>query len=171
MILYTFGKKYAMTGFRLGAAVGPKPVIDIIVRLNVNWEACASHFAQYGALEALTCADSGLAGRLEELRRRRDAGVAILNATPGVHCLSPETTFYLYPNVTGAVRLAGCRDHEEFRRLILEETGVSFSTRPHYGMPLPGETQYYLRISYSGIPVAQIEEGMGAFREYMLVRA
>jgi len=170
VILYTFGKKYAMTGFRLGAAVGPKPVVDIIVRLNVNWEACANHFAQYGALEALTCADCGLAERLQELRRRRDAGVAVLNATPGVRCLTPETTFYLYPNVTGAVRAAGCRDHEEFRRLILEETGVSFSTRPHYGTPLPEESQYYVRLSYSGIPVARIEEGLGKLKEYLASR-
>ena len=53
VILYTFSKKYAMTGWRLGAAVGPKPVIDIITRMNVNMESCPNHFAQYGALEAL----------------------------------------------------------------------------------------------------------------------
>jgi aspartate/methionine/tyrosine aminotransferase len=170
VILYTFGKKYAMTGFRLGAAVGPAPVIDIIVRLNINWEACCNHFAQYGALEALTCADSGLSGRLQALRERRDAGAAILDGTPGVRCLRPDTTFYLYPNVTDAVRLTGCRDHESFRRLILEETGVSFSTRPHYGDPLPGETDFYLRVSYSGIPVDRLEEGLGAFRSYLLER-
>jgi aspartate aminotransferase len=171
VILYTFGKQYAMTGFRLGAAIGPAPVIDIIVRLNINWEACCNHFAQYGAVEALTCADSGLAGRLEALRERRDAGVAVLNDTPGVRCLRPETTFYLYPNVTGAVRLTGCHDHESFRRLILRETGVSFSTRPHYGTPLPGETDYYLRLSYSGIPVQRLREGLEVFRSYLLARA
>ena len=105
------------------------------------------------------------------LRERRDAGVAVLNATPGVHCLSPDTTFYLYPNVTGAVRLTGCGDHESFRRLILEETGVSFSTRPHYGTPLPGESDFYLRVSYSGISVDRLEEGLGVFRRYLVERA
>ena len=168
VILYTFGKKYAMTGFRLGAAVGPAPVIDIIVRLNVNWEACCNHFAQYAAVEALTCADSGLSERLEVLRRRRDAGVAILDGTPGVRCLCPETTFYLYPNVTDAVRLTGCNDHESFRRLILAETGVSFSTRPHYGDPLPDETDFYLRVSYSGISVERLETGLEVFKRYLL---
>jgi aspartate/methionine/tyrosine aminotransferase len=168
VILYTFGKKFAMTGFRLGAAVGPTSVIDIIVRLNINWEACCNHFAQYGAVEALTCADSGLEGRLAALRERRDAGADILSRTPGVRCPRPETTFYLYPNVTGAVRLAGCHDHEDFRRLILHETGVSFSTRPHYGTPLPDETDFYLRLSYSGLAVDRLREGLEVFRDYLV---
>ena len=167
VILYTFGKKYAMTGFRLGAAIGPKPVIDIIVRLNVNWEACSNHFAQYGAVEALTGGDNGRSAMLATLKERRDAGAEVLNATPGVSCLSPETTFYLYPNVTGAVARTGCTDHESFRRLVLERTGVSFCTRPQFGEPLPGETDYYLRISYSGIPTARVREGLGAFREFV----
>ncbi len=74
VILYTFGKKYAMTGFRLGAAIGLRPVIDIIVRLNVNWESCSNHFAQYGAVEALIGDQSGRLRMLEALRERRDAG-------------------------------------------------------------------------------------------------
>jgi aspartate/methionine/tyrosine aminotransferase len=167
VILYTFGKKYAMTGFRLGAAIGPIPVIDIVVRLNINWEACCNHFAQYGAVEALTGGDNGRSAMLETLRERRDAGAEVLNATPGVTCLTPETTFYLYPNVTGAVALTGCTDHESFRRLVLERTGVSFCTRPQFGEPLSGETDYYLRVSYSGITVARVIEGLGAFRDFV----
>ena len=170
VILYTFGKKYAMTGFRLGAAIGPRSVVDIIVRLNVNWESCSNHFAQYGAVEALTGDQSARLQMLEALRERRNAAAEILNATPGVRCVKPETTFYLYPNVSGAVRLCGCADHESFRRLVLSRTGVSFCTRPQFGEPLPGETQYYLRVSYSGLTTARIREGLGAFREYMVSR-
>ena len=59
VILYTFSKKYAMTGWRLGAAIGPKPIIDIVTRMNVNMESCPNHFAQYGALEALTGDQAG----------------------------------------------------------------------------------------------------------------
>ena len=83
VILYTFGKKYAMTGFRLGAAIGPRPLIDIIVRLNVNWESCPNHFAQYGALEALTGGGDGTAEILAQLRERRDAAVEILRRDAG----------------------------------------------------------------------------------------
>jgi aspartate/methionine/tyrosine aminotransferase len=167
VILYTFGKKYAMTGFRLGAAVGPAPIIDVIVTLNVNWEACPNHFAQFGALAALTGDQSALPRMIATFRERRDAGVRILNSSPGVRCLTPTTTFYLYPNVTKAVKLLGCSGHEDFRRLVLEQTGVSFSTRPHFGRPLEGETECYLRISYSGIDTAEIEEGLGKLKGFL----
>ena len=59
VILYTFSKKYAMTGWRLGAAIGPKPIIDVITTLNVNIESCPNHFVQYGAVAALTDEQSG----------------------------------------------------------------------------------------------------------------
>ncbi len=83
VILYTFSKKYAMTGWRLGAAVGPKPVIDIITRMNVNMESCPNHFAQYGALAALTGDQAGPREMMARLQGRRDAALRILNETPG----------------------------------------------------------------------------------------
>jgi aspartate/methionine/tyrosine aminotransferase len=164
VILYTFSKKYAMTGWRLGAAVGPAAIVDIITRLNVNWESCANHFTQYGALAALAGDQSGPVRMMAALRERRDAALAILNATPGVRCVAPETTFYLYPNVTGAVRRLGCDGHEDFRRRVLDATGVSFCTRLHFGHAREGETEYYLRLAYSGLDTEQIEEGLGKMR-------
>src|SRR5665647_918758 len=59
LILYTFSKKFAMTGWRLGAAVGPAPIVDVIAKLNVNDESCSNHFIQYGALEGLSGDQSG----------------------------------------------------------------------------------------------------------------
>jgi aspartate/methionine/tyrosine aminotransferase len=167
VILYTFGKKYAMTGWRLGAAIGPKPIIDIITRLNVNVESCPNHFAQYGALEALTGDQAGPRAMMARLQGRRDAALRLLNETPGVRCHTPESTFYLYPDVTGAVRLTGCAGHEDFRRLLLDKTGVSFCTRQHFGKAVPGETGYHLRLAYSGVTTAQIEEGLGAFKAFI----
>ena len=164
VILYTFSKKYAMTGWRLGAAIGPKPIIDVITTLNVNIESCPNHFVQYGAVAALTGDQSGPREMMATLKGRRDAALQILNATPGIHCLTPETTFYLYPNVTGAVKATGCADHESFRRLVLERTGVSFCTRLHFGHALEGETQYYLRLAYSGVSTEQIQEGLGKLK-------
>jgi aspartate/methionine/tyrosine aminotransferase len=167
VILYTFSKKYAMTGWRLGAAIGPKPIIDIITRMNVNMESCPNHFAQYGALEALTGDQAGPREMMARLKGRRDAALRILNETPGVRCHTPESTFYLYPDVTGAVRLTGCAGHEDFRRLLLDKTGVSFCTKQHFGKAVPGETGYHLRLAYSGVTTAQIEEGLGAFKAFI----
>jgi aspartate/methionine/tyrosine aminotransferase len=62
--------------------------------------------------------------------------------------------------VTGAMKRKGVSDVEEFRKLVLRETGVSFCTRKHFGRPLPGETEQYIRFAYSGIDVSMIKEGM-----------
>jgi aspartate/methionine/tyrosine aminotransferase len=167
VILYTFSKKYAMTGWRLGAAVGPRPIVDIITKLNVNVESCPNHFVQYGALEALTGDQAGPREMMARLKGRRDVALRLLNETPGVRCHTPESTFYLYPDVTDAVRLTGCAGHEDFRRLLLDRTGVSFCTRLHFGKALPGENRYHLRLAYSGVSTAQIEEGLGEFKAFI----
>ena len=109
--------------------------------MNVNMESCPNHFAQYGALEALTGDQAGPREMMARLKGRRDAALRILNETPGVRCHTPESTFYLYPDVTGAVRLTGCAGHEDFRRLLLDKTGVSFCTRLHFGKAVPGENR------------------------------
>ena len=167
VILYTFSKKYAMTGWRVGAAVGPRPIVDIITQLNVNVESCVNHFVQYGALAALTGDPAGPAEMMARLEGRRDAALRLLNAMPGVTCPTPEATFYLYPDVTEAVRLTGCAGHEDFRRLLLDRTGVSFCTRQHFGRALPGETSYHLRLAYSGVTTAQIDEGLGLMKDFL----
>jgi aspartate/methionine/tyrosine aminotransferase len=167
VILYTFSKKYAMTGWRLGAAIGPKEIIDIIIKLNVNDESCPNHFIQYGAVEALTGDQSESRRILQILKERRDAAVELLNTVEGVRCFRPNATFYLYPNVTGAIRKKGLSTYDEFRRAVLHQTGVSFCTRLHFGRPLPGEKDFYVRLAYSGIEVDQIREGLKRFKTFL----
>jgi aspartate/methionine/tyrosine aminotransferase len=167
LILYTFSKKFAMTGWRLGAAIGPKPLIDVITKLNVNDESCPNHFIQYGALEGLTGDQTEARKILDSLKKRRDAAVAILNSIEGVHCFCPNATFYLYPNVTGAMQKTGLTDYDDFRRHVLHETGVSFCTRRHFGRPLDGESNFYIRLAYSGINTTEIREGLGKFKAFI----
>jgi len=167
VILYTFSKKFAMTGWRLGAAVGPVKFIEHISKINVNDESCSNHFIQYGALAGLQGSNAGPDSIIATLKERRDVLVERLNAIPGIKCFKPEATFYLFPNVTGAMQRKGVKDVEEFRKLCLHETGVSFCTRRHFGRPLPGETQQYVRFAYSGIDVSQINEGMAKVAEFL----
>jgi aspartate/methionine/tyrosine aminotransferase len=167
VILYTFGKKFAMTGWRLGAAVGPVKFIEQISKLNVNNESCSNHFAQYAALAGLQGSLEGPKSIIATLKERRDLLVEKLNAIPGLKCFKPDATFYLFPNVTGVMRRKGIQDVEEFRKLCLNKIGVSFCTRRHFGRPLPGETEQYVRFAYSGIDVPQIEEGLAKFTAFL----
>jgi aspartate/methionine/tyrosine aminotransferase len=167
VILYTFSKKFAMTGWRLGAAIGPRQTIDVIAKLNVNDESCSNHFIQYGAVEGLTGDQSGPRKIISILQERRDAAAGILNETPGIRCYTPEVTFYLFPNVTAAMARKGITDVEDFRRAVLHETGVSVCSRVHFGRPQPGETEQYVRLAYSGIDTPQIVEGLGRLKAYL----
>lgn len=167
VILYTFSKKFAMTGWRLGAAVGPHEIIDVITKLNVNDESCSNHFIQYGALEGLTGDQEGPRHILSILKERRDAAITLLNEMPGVVCPAPEATFYLFPNVTNAMKRMRLTDVEDFRRVVLHETGVSVCSRVHFGRPQPGESEHYVRLAYSGIDLAQITEGLGRLKSYL----
>ena len=110
VILYTFSKKFAMTGWRLGASIGPKEVIDVIAKINVNDESCPNHFIQYGAIEGLIGDQSEARQILNTLKERRDTAVDLLNSIEGIHCFRPNATFYLFPNVTGAMRQKGLND-------------------------------------------------------------
>jgi aspartate/methionine/tyrosine aminotransferase len=167
VILYTFSKKFAMTGWRLGAAIGPRAVIDIIAKLNVNDESCSNHFVQHGALEGLTGDQSGPRAILDVLKKRRDTAVDLLNSMPGVDCPKPESTFYLFPEVTELMDRKGFgADYAVFAEDVLVNTGVSLCTRLHFGRPLPGETRRFVRLAYSGIDEADIARGLGALKRY-----
>lgn len=166
VILYTFSKKFAMTGWRLGCAVAPEPIAQQIAKLNTNDESCTTHFVQAAGVEALRD-PSGAAALLAELRQRRDAAVAALADVPGVHCATPEATFYLFPNVTEAVERFGFDDVAEFATAALHETGVSFCTRHHFGTRQPDETAHYVRFAYSGIDADDITEGIGRLGDWI----
>ncbi|MBW2557584.1 MAG: aminotransferase class I/II-fold pyridoxal phosphate-dependent enzyme [Deltaproteobacteria bacterium] len=167
VILYSFSKKFAMTGWRLGAAIGPRYVIDVITKLNVNDESCSNHFIQYAAIEGLTGDQAQARQMLDTFRERRDAAVDILDSTDGVRCFRPNVTFYLYPNVTRAMERKGIDDLDEFRVALLHETGVSVCTRLHFGRSLEGEKDFYIRLAYSGIDIQQIREGLGRFKAFI----
>ena len=166
VILYTFSKTYAMTGWRLGAAIGPVELMKVIAKLSVNDESCTNHFIQYGGIEAITGNQTGAEDILNELRKRRDSLADILNKMEGVSLFTPNSTFYLFPDVTDLYRQMEAQSYEEFRSKILRATGVSFCTREHFGTPLPNEERKYIRFAYSGITVDDIEEGMGKLNEY-----
>ena len=167
VILYTFSKKFAMTGWRLGAAVAPKGIAAVISRLNTNDESCTTHFVQYGGVEAITGAPSGAQEILATLKDRRDTTVDALASIPGIDARRPEAGFYVFPDVTEAMRAKGIDDVADFAEQALVRTGVSFCTRRHFGRPQPDEDRSYIRLAFSGISEPNISEGLGRLADWI----
>ena len=169
IILYTCSKRFAMTGWRLGAAIGPQPAIDVVSKFNTNIESCTAHFIQRGMVDAIEGDPSGPDAIIDELRRRRDASVAGLNAIDGISIHAPNSTFYLFPNVTRIMERKGFTDINQLMDEALISTNVSFCTRKHFGRPLENEQDHYVRFAYSGIDVDDINEGMARLKAYFEV--
>jgi aspartate/methionine/tyrosine aminotransferase len=167
VILYTFSKKFAMTGWRLGAAIAPVAIAEQIAKLNTNDESCTAHFVQWAGVEGITGDQSGPKALVDAMRIRRDATVAGVNAIPGMHTARPEATFYLFCNVTRAMAAKGFTDVAEFATAALHHTGVSFCTRRHFGRPQPSEVEQYIRLAYSGISAEDITEGLGLLGQWV----
>jgi len=150
-------KTYAMTGWRIGYAAGPADLIGALDILQSQSTSNPSSVSQAAALAALTGDQSFVAEFAEVYRRRRDRGLALINAIPGLSCRTPDGAFYLFINCSG---LLG-RTTPEGRVLesdidvvmyFLESTGVALVAGTAYGL------SPYMRMSIA-TSVETIEEG------------
>jgi len=167
IILYTFSKRFAMTGWRIGASIGPKKVIEQIARFNINDESCTNHFIQHAMAETLEDSDSYSEQILNELKDRRDLCLTGLNSIKGINVPKPESTFYLFPNITNVMESKGFNDIDNFRIEALKATGVSFCARHHFGTPMDHEIKKYIRLAYSGIIQSDIKEGLNRLKTWI----
>ena len=170
LTMYTFSKKFAITGWRLGGAIGPEKIIEQITRLNVNMESCTTHFIQHAGIAGLKAPKAETQEILDELQIRRDILVEILNSIDGIEAHKPEAGFYVFPKITDLMAQIGFNDPEEFRKTVLEETGVSFCGRHHFGRPLDNEPDYYIRLAFSGINKEDLQEGMDKLKAWIDLR-
>ena len=167
VILYTFSKKFAMTGWRVGGSIGPEKIINIIAKLNINAESCTTHFIQEAMVEALTGDMSGAKEILNRLKKRRNVAVSGLNAIDGIDISMPRSTFYLFPNVTTIMKRKGFEYIDELKVGALENDNVSCCTRNHFGRPQEDEVDYFIRLAYSGISAEDIDEGLKKLKSYL----
>jgi aspartate aminotransferase len=133
-------KTFAMTGWRLGFAAFPKPLIEPITRLIINSVSCTSAFSQRAILAAVTGPWEPIEAMVAEFHKRRDVIVEGLNRIPGVSCLEPTGAFYAFPNVKALGRRS-----EEVASFLLDEAGVACLSGTAFG----AEGQGYLRFSYT----------------------
>jgi aspartate/methionine/tyrosine aminotransferase len=168
VILLTASKSWAMTGFRLGAAIGPEYLINPMVKLVTNDEAMVTQFVQWGTIPAfLGECDEYIARNREQLQKRRDVLIPKVNEIYGFSCVAPKSTFYVLVNVTKAMKAMSIDSIDAFQKTVLNATGVSFCTRLHFGEKLPQETEHYIRLAYSGIEIPQILEAISAMKAFI----
>jgi aspartate aminotransferase len=153
-------KAYAMTGWRLGYAAGPAPVIAAINKLQSQISSCPSSVSQAATVAALTGDQGFVRESLEVYRKRRDTAVAALNAVDGLSCTTPEGAFYAYVNCAGVIGKSTpdgtvISNDQDFTLYLLEAASVAVIQGSAYGLGP------YFRISYA-TSLDIIEESIAA---------
>jgi aspartate aminotransferase len=156
-------KTYAMTGWRLGWALGPRELVTAMSSYQSHSTSNASSISQEAARAALTDVERSEASVTEMLAhydRRREAILRGVRSLPGVECADPEGAFYAFPRVAALYERKRVRGSAEFCRLLLEEARVAAVPGDAFGM------DSCIRLSFA-TPVERIEEGMRRMREWV----
>ncbi|WP_242913215.1 pyridoxal phosphate-dependent aminotransferase [Brevundimonas pishanensis] len=141
-------KAYSMTGWRIGYAGGPKPLIDLMRKVASQTTSNASTISQWAAVEALNGTQDFLAPRAEAFKKRRDLVVKMLNEAEGITCATPEGAFYVYPSCAGVIGKTApsgvvIENDEVFTTELLNAEGVAVVQGSAFGLAP------YFRISYA----------------------
>jgi aspartate aminotransferase len=152
IVVGSFSKTFAMTGWRLGYVLAPKPLVDAVTKLQSQSTSNPTSITQYAGLAAMRGPMDGVATMLAEYARRRERIVAGLRAIPGVTCTAPQGAFYVFPNVSAHYN-AEMGDDMAVSRLLLEREHVAVVPGVAFGAP------GHLRISYA-TSMDRIDEGL-----------
>ena len=151
-----FSKAFAMTGWRLGYACGPAPVMKMLTKLHQFAIMCAPTTAQYAAIEAMNNGDAAVASMRDEYNMRRRLTVDGLNKL-GLTCFEPKGAFYVFP----CIRSTGMTS-EEFCGRLLKEKHVAVVSGNAFGESGEG----FVRISYC-YSVNHISEALKRIKEFL----
>ena len=141
-------KAYAMTGWRIGYAGGPKELIKAMAMVQSQSTSNPTSISQAAAVEALNGPQDFIKERGEVFRQRRDLVVALLNEAQGIHCHKPEGAFYVYPSCAGTIGKTTpdgkvITSDDDFVTAILEAEGVAAVQGSAFGL------SPFFRISYA----------------------
>ena len=150
-------KTYAMTGWRLGWSVWPKPLYDAARKLCVNAHSCVNAATQWAGVAALNGSQDDARVMVAEFDRRRALVVEGLNRLPGVSCITPKGAFYAFPNVARTGWKA-----KALASTLLEEAGVATIGGPDFGVHGEG----YIRLSYAN-SAENIARALGRVGEFL----
>ncbi len=158
LIAGSLSKTYAMTGWRVGFALGPKDWVTEIVKIQSQSTSNVTSIAQKAAVTALTDSQQAPQDMLAEYKQRRDWLVPALNDIPGVECGMPEGAFYAFPNVKELMRACGFETSKQLADTLLNDYGVVLTSGGAFG------AEGYLRLSYAN-SLEAISEGVERIRK------
>lgn len=143
VVINGVSKAYAMTGWRIGYAAGPIPLIAAMRKVQSQSTSNPNSIAQVAAETALNGDQSFIKTMTAEFKRRHDFVVQKINAIPGMHCLSADGTFYAFISVEKLLAQSDFGDDAALAEYFLKEAKVSVV--PGSGFGIPG----YIRVSYA----------------------
>ena len=157
-------KSYAMTGWRIGYAGGPKDVIKAIAKIQSQSTTNPSSISQAAAVEALNGKQDFISIRSKAFQERRDFVVNSLNSIDGINCLNPQGAFYVFPNCK---KLIGKKDKEgkkiendsDFVQSLLENYGIAVVQGSAFGL------EGFFRVSYA-TSMKNLEKAMNKIKEF-----
>jgi aspartate aminotransferase len=148
----SLSKTFAMTGWRMGYALAPQPLVEAMTKLQSQSTSNPTSIAQYAAIEALRGPMDSVTAMLAEYRQRRERILAGVRAIPGVTCTAPRGAFYIFPNISAHLTSA-MPDSTAVSRQLLEREHVAVVPGDAFGAP------GHLRLSYA-TSMERIEEGL-----------
>jgi len=162
IIVNGVSKSYAMTGWRIGYALGPSDVIAAASKIQSQSTSNPTSIAQFAALEAIRGPQDEVAAMVCEFQKRRDIIVERLNAIDGITCRKPEGAFYVFPNIGALLNKSGrgkkLSSPCDIADYLLEEAKVAVVPGEDFG------SNAHIRFSYA-TSLEDIEKGCARIRE------
>jgi aspartate/methionine/tyrosine aminotransferase len=150
IMLETFSKTYAMTGWRLGFVAAPAEIAEKLTQLITNSVSCVPPFIQLAGAKAILDDQSESRAMMEDFKRRRDFFVSGLNEIPGISCKSPDGAFYAFPNVSEVEMNA-----EDLADYLLDSAGVAALPGSAFGV----HASRHLRMCFAN-SMEDLEKGL-----------
>ncbi|WP_417665408.1 pyridoxal phosphate-dependent aminotransferase [Pseudidiomarina sp.] len=135
VILSGVSKAYAMTGWRIGYAAGPKPLIAAMKKIQSQSTSNPTSISQWAALAALEGDQSCITDMVKAFKQRHDYLVDALNAIPGMRCIAGDGTFYTFANIDALMAMKGASSDVELCEMILNEAKVALVPGSAFGAP------------------------------------
>src|SRR5271157_972452 len=159
IVLGSLSKTYAMTGWRAGYALGPKPIVAAMSKLQSQSTSSTASFVQKAAIAALKGSQECVAEMRADYLTLRDRILGRLTEIPGITCTKPEGAFYVYPNVAAYLGKPGAQTAMELAGRLLHEAHV---------VTVPGEafgTKEHIRLSYA-VCHDDVDEGLDRMKQF-----